>query len=87
MTYLKNYEASYMYYMYDSYMSLGPLGCECASTSPFRTGPLCFEGAQHRQTLRPSVDGVRSKGYAFFIYIKNAGYRLGRNLETKLTKR
>ena len=24
-------------------------------------GPLGFEGAQHRQTLRPSVDGVRSK--------------------------
>ena len=24
-------------------------------------GPSGFEGAQHRQTLRPSVDGVRSK--------------------------
>ena len=24
-------------------------------------GPLGFEGAQHRQTLRPSVDGIRSK--------------------------
>jgi len=24
-------------------------------------GPLSFEGAQHRQILRPSVDGVRSK--------------------------
>ena len=24
-------------------------------------GPLGFEGAQHRQTLRPTVDGVRSK--------------------------
>ena len=23
-------------------------------------GPLGFEGAQHRQTLRPSVDGIRS---------------------------
>ena len=28
-------------------------------TSPL--GPLGFEGAQHRQTLRPSVDGVHSK--------------------------
>ena len=24
-------------------------------------GPLGYEGAQHRQTLRPSVDGTRSK--------------------------
>ena len=24
-------------------------------------GPLGFEGAQHRQTLRPCVDGIRSK--------------------------
>jgi len=24
-------------------------------------GPLAFEGAQHSQTFRPSVDGVRSK--------------------------
>ena len=23
--------------------------------------PLGFEGAQHRQTLRPTVDGIRSK--------------------------
>ena len=25
------------------------------------SGPLGFDFAQHRQTLRPSVDGVRSK--------------------------
>ena len=24
-------------------------------------GPLGFEGAKHRQRLRPSVDGIRSK--------------------------
>ena len=24
-------------------------------------GPLGFEGAQHRQTLRPSVDGIRAR--------------------------
>ena len=27
----------------------------------FPLGPLGFEGAQHRQTLRPSVVGIRSK--------------------------
>ena len=29
-------------------------------------GPLGFEGAQHRQTLRPSVEGVRSKALRAF---------------------
>ena len=28
---------------------------------PPSPGPLGFEGAQHRQTLRPSVEGVRSE--------------------------
>jgi hypothetical protein len=28
---------------------------------PDPLGPLGFEGAQHRQTLRPSVDGILSK--------------------------
>ena len=28
-------------------------------------GPLGFEGAQHRQTLRPSVVGIRSKALPF----------------------
>ena len=30
-------------------------------------GPLGFEGAQHRQTLRPSVDGTRSKALRPFV--------------------
>ena len=29
--------------------------------APAKRGPLGFEEAQHRQTLRPSVDGVRSR--------------------------
>ena len=28
---------------------------------PGPLGPLGFEGAEHRQTLRPSVDAIRSK--------------------------
>ena len=32
-----------------------------AARRPRPLGPLGFEGAQHRQTLRASVDGVRSK--------------------------
>ena len=33
--------------------------CECERECPL--GPLGYEGAQHRQTLRPTVDGTRSK--------------------------
>jgi len=29
-------------------------------------GPLGFECSQHRQTLRPSVDGIRSKALRLF---------------------
>jgi hypothetical protein len=35
--------------------------CSCHAPCHRPLGPLGFEGAQHRQTLRPSVDGVRSK--------------------------
>ena len=31
----------------------------CPEAGPL--GPLGFDFAQHRQTLRPSVDGIRSK--------------------------
>jgi hypothetical protein len=37
---------------------LGPLG-KLVRLGPL--GPLGFDFAQHRQTLRPSVDGIRSK--------------------------
>ena len=38
---------------------LEPLIPPCVNWGPL--GPLGFECSQHRQTLRPSVDGVRSK--------------------------
>jgi hypothetical protein len=48
-------------------------------------GPLGFEGAQHRQTLRPSVDGVRSTALHPFgvqkrisrIHLKPKGPKMG----------
>ena len=33
---------------------------------PVPLGPLGYEGAQHMQTLRPSVDGTRSKALRSF---------------------
>ena len=41
------------------FVEIGPVFPQPLYKSPL--GPLGFEGAQHRQTLRPSVDGVRSK--------------------------
>ena len=40
--------------------SLSIIACiEVGGSGP--SGPLGFQGAQHRQTFRPSVDGIRSK--------------------------
>ena len=41
-------------------------------------GPLGFEGAQHRQALRPSVDGIRSKALRPFGLQVHEGCASGR---------
>ena len=62
-------------------MTLGSLGY-LRPLGPL--GPLVFDFAQHRQTLRPTVDGIRSKAQRPFpsVHLGPSGFDFAQHEQT-----